>query len=164
MEHAIQELCRTFNRTPDHVEFLSEEVINAYRNANIPAFLDSSLKPLRPILEVLRPTCFSEILKAEGLQHATGAWEDNQDEYWAAGEISFDDLIAFREDVYDMVSAKMRDFPYAGNGMAQSIMENARMGRYYQHSIPPETENVLKELQISQQFIDTLKKVMYGLL
>ena len=161
MEQAVQELCRRLNRTPDCVDFLSEEVIDAYNRADVPGFLDSSVKPLRPLLEALRPTCFSEILKAEGLQHSTGAWEDNQAEGWAAGEISFDDLIAFREDVYDAVSGKMRDFPYAGNGMAQSIMENARMGRYYQRGMSPETENVLKALQLSPQYIDTLKKVMY---
>lgn len=159
-EHAVQELCRVTENTPEQVDFLSEETITAFRKADIPEALLSN-RSIIPFLQQIQPECFSHILKAEGLRCATGAWKDNQEPLWKSGILTTDALIAFREDVYDNIMAAMKNSEYAESGFALSIMERTYLGRFYSKGIPLETEQMLQKLEMPVWYANTLKKMKY---
>lgn len=161
VEQGIQELCRATNRTPENVDFLAADVISAYTHAEIPECLDFAMKPLQPLLRQIKPNCFSGILKTEGLQHSTGAWEDNQELLWKKGMLPIQDVIAFREDVFDTIANAMVGCQYVGSGLALNIMEQTRKGRYYHKGMPDETKSLLIKMGVPDWYIDAMKKVLY---
>lgn len=158
--HAVQELCRITRSTPDSINFLSEEIIAAFENADIPEVLLSN-RSILPFLQQIKPKCFSHILKAEGLRCATGAWKNNQESLWESGTLTTDALIAFREDVYDTIMEAIKSSEDVESSFALSIMERTYMGRFYSKGIPPEMERILQELNIPAWYANTLKKMKY---
>lgn len=160
LEYVVQKLCRMTHRTPESIDFMSEEVIAAFQKADIPPILVSD-RSIIPFLHQIQPTCFSHILKAEGLRCATGAWEGNQEQLYKTGVLNNDDLIAFREDVYDTVMAAMKDCGYAGSGLALNIMAQAYIGKFASKGMPLETEQTLQELGVPSWFTGVLKKIKY---
>lgn len=161
MAYCIQELCRESSRTPDRIDFLSGEVMDAFAQADMPDELEYSAEALRSLLVQLRPRRFSEILKAEGLKHSTCAWDDNQAPLWEAGELSAAELVAYQEDVYDAVSAAAKCSPGSLSSFANRIMHDTHMGIYYRKGMPSETEAALRAIGISERYIASLKKVLY---
>jgi len=162
MEQRIHELCRMTNRLPDRVDFLAEDVLAVYNRAELPEQIDGlSVKARNPILRKIRPGCFSEILKVQGLQHSIDAWEENQEPLWDKEILNAGELLAFREDVFEAVSDAMGDSRYVGSGFALHIMEQMRKGRLSQNEMPEETEALLMKMGIPGWKIEVMKKTFH---
>lgn len=96
-----------------------------------------------------------------GLALADHAWEDNGELLVKSGVITFMELPAYREEVFDMISARMDpsicpdpDFPF-------KVMETARKGKYCSKGMPTKTEEMLLRLGLPEWFIGYIKKVYY---
>lgn len=150
----LQELCRATNRTLEHIDFLAKEVLALYERAEFPEFLAPGL---RPIVEAYPPACFSDLLKAQGIKHASGKWDGKAFD----DSIPFSQQIAFRDDVFDRVLSSMGDTGYTGNGLPLLVMNHTCRARYARRGISPELEALLLQMQIPQEYINSLKKVLY---
>jgi DNA polymerase-3 subunit alpha (Gram-positive type) len=78
------------------------------------------------ILETLRPTGFADLVKAVGMVHATGAWEQNAQFLLKEGVVSKDEVIGSRDDIYDYIMACGLDREFA-----YQVAESVRKGRVF---------------------------------
>ena len=161
----LTELSRLTNRTPSMIDFLSKEVISAFAEGRFPDRIKFSAHydrySLKTILQQLNPGNFTELAIAVGLFHSTCVWKENQEKLYLNGEICLKDLLVFREDVYDLVSAATRSFTHSGNGLELRVMENVRKGHYAFRGMPENEERLLKEIGISKLHIEIMKNTGY---
>lgn len=104
---------------------------------------------------------FSTLLTLYGFLHGTGAWEDNAELLYDKG-IPLGELISSREDVYaylyDKLNGKCCENP---SGVAFEIKEAVRKGKYTRSRMPAETEQLLKECDVPDWYVESMKKILY---
>ena len=109
------------------------------------------------MLEEIRPTTISELIKISGLSHGTDVWNGNARDYFLGskgnfGKIPFDNLIGCRDDI--MVHLIQKGVPAK---IAFKTMESVRKG----HSLTPDMEGAMRKAQVEEWFIDCCKKIKY---
>lgn len=108
------------------------------------------------ILKVRIPKSYMDVVRMLSLVHGTGVWEGNGEELISSGEISFEDMISNREDVYEML------LRYGvPREKAYEITEHIGKGRMHYGKIYPEYEDELSYFGIPQRYIDSFKKIKY---
>ncbi len=108
------------------------------------------------IIELCKPGNLEEYVKCYGFKHSTGAWENNAEVLLKEGIVSFDELIANREDVYEYLLDLGVDKP-----MAFTIAEYVRMGKVKKQGWKEEMYTVMKSKDIPEWFIKSCEKVDY---
>ena len=116
---------------------------------------------------------FELLLKLDGFTHATGAWydkwiNDGVETYYSNGKklvnegrATILDIPAFREDIWNDISAALSNSGIRYDGLATEIMDNARKGKYSGRGMPVELERMLLSLDLPEWYPEYLKKVMY---
>ena len=109
------------------------------------------------MLEEIRPTSVSELIKISGLSHGTDVWNGNARDYFLGKKegfnpIPFDNLIGCRDDI--MVNLIQKGVPAK---MSFKIMESVRKGR----GLTPDMENAMRKALVEDWFIDCCKKIKY---
>lgn len=104
---------------------------------------------------------FSDLLAIMGMQHGTGVWENNAELLYGEGK-SLQELISCREDVYEYLYKSLSNV-YGDNPMGQAfeMKEQVRKGLYSRKGMPEEVEKLLKECDIPDWYIESLKKIKY---
>ena len=138
-------------RVPFTPEF-EKELMQA--DENEPIHFPDILRPeARPMLEQLR---------AMGLQLAEGAWSRAEQIAIHRGDVDFLDVIAFREDVYDLIRRHTPPKARAENGIPWQIMEAVRKGKYARYGMPEELKRYLScTLRLPKYYISALKRIEY---
>lgn len=108
------------------------------------------------IIELCKPGNLEEYVKCYGFKHSTGAWENNAEVLLKEGIVSFDELIANREDVYEYLLDLGVDKP-----MAFTIAEYVRMGKVKKQGWKEEMYTVMKSKGTPEWFIKSCEKVDY---
>ena len=79
-------------------------------------------------------------------------------DYWQR----MDDVIAFREDVYDLIRRHTPPKARAENGIPWQIMEAVRKGKYARYGMPEELKRYLScTLRLPKYYISALKRIEY---
>lgn len=101
-------------------------------------------------------------IKAMGLQLAEGAWSRAEQIAIHRGDVDFLDVIAFREDVYDLIRRHTPPKARAENGIPWQIMEAVRKGKYARYGMPEELKRYLScTLRLPKYYISALKRIEY---
>ena len=108
-------------------------------------------KFVRGILELTRPSTFSELVLISGLSHGTDVWNNNAKDLVEKG-LALKDVIGCRDDI--MITLLKYDLPPFD---AFSIMEKVRKGK----GLTPEHESLMVEHGVPAWYIESCKKIKY---
>ena len=129
--------------------------------SKIPHF-DSPNGFVKKLIGQTRPTDFEELLKIVGLAHSTGVWTDNAEGLFAAHRVTLRDIPASPEDVFDMISEKLRARGMTDTGLAYDVAEKAKHGYYKQTGgMDEETRVALLALGFDMDFTFLLEEIVY---
>lgn len=129
-------------------------------DVDIPAFVEQMDRTpfLRredhTILQKIRPSCFSDIVKAYGLEYGDGTWIGNAAELIETVG-SKRELIAHRDDVLDTLLRYDVD-----RRTAVTLSNAARKGRA-KKAFTPERTAMLSELGVPAWYLDSMRKIKY---
>lgn len=116
---------------------------------------------------------FDLLTKLDGFTHATGAWcdqwvhdgievcESNGEKLVSEGRATIRDIPAFREDVWNDVSAALSKKGIRYNGLATEVMERSRKGQYWGRGMPVEVEKMLLSIGLPEWYPEYLKNTKY---
>ena len=85
------------------------------------------------VYDACHPQSLSKYVKCYNLTHSTGAWTDNAEVLLSEGKASFQELIADREDVFELLLTHDID-----RKTAYEIADNVRRGRVCRRGWRPE--------------------------
>lgn len=108
------------------------------------------------VYDACHPQSLSEYVKCYNLTHSTGAWTDNAEKLLSAGKASFQELIADREDVFELLLAHDID-----RKTAYEIADTVRKGRISRRGWRPEHLEVIKNADLPEWFISSCEKIKY---
>lgn len=109
---------------------------------------------LEDVLNYYNPKSFTDLIRVISLVHGTGVWEDNGRNLLIEGKASCGEIIATREDVYEMLLKQ--EIP---KEKAYEITEYVRKGKFGRKH--QEFEIIMREYNVPEWFIRSCKKVRY---
>ncbi|HEX3011492.1 MAG TPA: PolC-type DNA polymerase III [Syntrophomonadaceae bacterium] len=107
---------------------------------------------VRQMLEVTRPTTFSELVRISGLSHGTNVWLNNAQDLIENDTATLDQVICTRDDIMTYLIHKNME-----KQKAFKIMEKVRKGK----GLVDEDINVMHQCDIPDWYIDSCKKIKY---
>lgn len=107
---------------------------------------------VRQMLDVTRPTTFSELVRISGLSHGTDVWLNNAADLIAAKTATLSSVISARDDIMNYLIQKGMD-----PSLSFKIMESVRKGK----GVSPEQEEAMRASQVPDWYIDSCKKIKY---
>lgn len=159
------DLCRKLqkctNTSMEHVNFLDSQVLARFQMPDTDDIIEFSSEYAKHMIKELHPQKFSHLLKISGLSHSSGAWETNERELMLKNTIRIDDIIAYRDDVYNTIYSHMLKMGYTETGIANWIAEKMRKGGLPQQEDYEETEKIMTMLNLPKWYLDALKKITY---
>ncbi len=117
--------------------------------------------PIERILDeeiryICKPDSFEDYVKCFGLSKGTGVWEDNMKDLLCNGTIDMKNVIANREDVYELlINAGME------KTQAYRITEDIRKGRINRRGWDEKTRAELSNLKLPEWFWECGEKIKY---
>ena len=116
---------------------------------------------------------FHMLMKVSGFTHGSGLWStyqydgkllcSNGEKLLQEGRVaSFRDIPAFREDVWHDISLALARSGILDNDLALQMMEDVRLGRYYNKGMPEEFEKMLLLLGLPEWFSRTFFTSLYS--
>lgn len=101
-------------------------------------------------------------IKGMGLRLATDAWTGAERDAVERGRMAFEDVLTFREDVYDLLRQHTPPKQRRENGLPWAISEEVRKGKYAAQGMPKLIENYLrKQLRVPAHYIESMKHIQY---
>ena len=101
-------------------------------------------------------------IKGMGLRLASGAWTGAERDAVERGRMAFEDVLTFREDVYDLLRQHTPPKQRRENGLPWAISEEVRKGKYAAQGMPKLIENYLrKQLRVPAHYIEAMKHIRY---
>lgn len=155
------------NEELDHLDILDPILIDLFKDNTVLDIKSINYHPLtklgtiglslfdpsktRELIEKLKPTKFSDLVKIMGLSFGSGVWENNAEELINKG-VPLNEIISSRDDV-------MRTLLKYGVDREDAfiIMENIRKGK----GLLKEQETIIKEHNLPDWFINSCNKIEY---
>ena len=106
------------------------------------------------ICEKCCPETYKDKIRCFGLAIGTGAWENNAKQLLSSGQVSFDEVITCREDVYEFLlkhGIKRQE--------AYSIAEDVRKGKIHVNGWEQNDLDMLKAANVAEWFIESCRKI-----
>ena len=101
-------------------------------------------------------------IKGMGLRLATDAWSGAERDAVERGRMAFEDVLTFREDVYDLLRQHTPPKQRRENGLPWAISEDVRKGKYAAQGMPKLIENYLrKQLHVPAHYIEAMRHIRY---
>lgn len=156
----IKELSSITGFSYKYINFSDKIILEAFKNNNTDNVCDFGSKVLKEMIKTYKPNSFGDLLKLDGLAHATGAFEDNADVLLSKGH-KLKDTLAFREDVFDYIRIKCLNKNISDIGIPLKIMEDVRKGIYARKGLPEEIRTLLVNIECEEWFIESIQKIKY---
>ena len=130
------------------------EMDHDYTNAKTGALAlpEFGTENTRRILELTRPTTFSDLVIISGLSHGTDVWSGNAEKLIEEGKATLQEVIGCRDDIMTYLIGK--EIP---SNIAFMIMEDVRKGR----GLKDEYVEIMKAKKVPQFYIDSCNKIKY---
>lgn len=97
-----------------------------------------------------------------GLRLATDAWTGAERDAVERGRMAFEDVLTFREDVYELLRQHTPPKQRRENGLPWAISEDVRKGKYVAQGMPKLVESYLrKQLRVPAHYIEAMKHIRY---
>ena len=109
-------------------------------------------KFVRQMLEDIKPTGFSELVRVSGFSHGTNVWLNNAQELIRSGTAKVSETISARDDI--MLYLIHKDLE---PGLAFKIMECVRKGK----GLSPEQCEAMRVKSVPEWYIDSCQKIKY---
>lgn len=126
-----------------------DEINSEVGTFGVPEF---GTKFVRQMLVDTMPTTFAELIRISGLSHGTDVWLNNAQDLVREGVTTLSKVICTRDDI--MIYLIQHGLP---DLTAFKIMESVRKGK----GLSAEQEELMKENNIPQWYIDSCKKIKY---
>ena len=100
----LQKLFQLTGVDPSKISFRDQNVMQLFTNADtlgIPEFGTDFVK--RNLLTPLKPIKFSQLVQISGFSHGTNVWTQNQHTIYKNKQLSLNELIACREDIWNFL-------------------------------------------------------------
>jgi DNA polymerase-3 subunit alpha (Gram-positive type) len=107
---------------------------------------------VRQMLEVTRPTTFSELVRISGLSHGTNVWLNNAQDLIENETASLAQVICTRDDIMTYLIYKNMD-----KQQAFKIMEKVRKGK----GLTEEDTVLMRQCDVPEWYIDSCNKIKY---
>ena len=159
------DLCRKLqqytNTSMEHLNLPDDKVLAQFQRLNTDGIVEFSGEYVRKLIDEIHPQKFSHLLKVSGLVHSPGAWENNGRDLILQHAIQTDNIIAYRDDVYNTIYSHMLKMGYTETGIANQIAEKLRKSGILQQEDSEETERILTMLGLPEWYLDALQKLQY---
>ena len=169
----LQNLSLATKQSLEDIDFLEKEVLESFKKGgafreyleHIPNYRSEDEDEMKwhslpYYLDHYPFEKFSDLLKYEGLTHNTyGPSHEIIGEMLSA--LSSEEVIAFREDVFDYVYNAMKKKGVRGYGLATEVCNMARKGMYSSGRMSTHTRNALLSLGVSEKYIERLSHALY---
>lgn len=126
-----------------------EEIGSSIGTYGIPEF---GTRFVRRMLEVTKPTTFSELVKISGLSHGTDVWLNNAQTLIENNVAKLNEVICTRDDIMTYLIQQG-----VNKKKAFKIMENVRRGR----GLNKEEVSLLQESGVPSWYIESCQKIKY---
>lgn len=146
----------SFGRIP----YLDENTVSQIINKNTDGISEFDGRFIGNMIDFVKPSSVSDLMKIMGLSHGTGLYIDNAEALIRDG-MPLSQVLAYREDVFDYVQTRMNAKGLYSTGIAFRVMEDTRLGRYRKNGIPENILRQLNELGAEKWFAESIAKVGY---
>ena len=154
----LQKLFTLTKKDPLTISFNDEKVMSIFTSADTLGVTEFGTDFVRKILLFLKPTKFSHLVQICGFSHGTNVWQDNQQTIYNKGKLKLDQLIACRDDIWDLFQKRGLD-----KHISFIATEFIRKGKWDQLSkeIKQKIIENLKKSEKGEIYLSVLEKIEY---
>lgn len=157
---SIKELYKVTGSAYKYTDYYNNKVLEEFKTNNTENILEFGSDRLKQLIEKCKPISYGELLKLNGLSHATDAFENNAEVLLSEGH-KLKDVLAFREDVFDYIRIKCLNKNISDIGIPLKIMEDVRKGIYARRGLPEDIRTLLINIECEEWFIESIQKIRY---
>ncbi len=144
----------------ERVSFSQPEVLTEFQKGNTDGIPEFRTDFYKDMAEEVSPKSFYELIQIAGLSHGTGVWFNNAKDLINQG-VPVSKVIAYRDDVFNLIANHMLRNGIANTGYSYKIMEDTRRGIYFRGGVSDEMKKQLKDIEIEDWFADSIGKIQY---
>lgn len=139
----------------------TQKLLDGFLSVNLEGIFTYENDSIKAMISTIKPKTYHELLKALAMGLGERAWDENGSVLFKSG-IPFDQLIAFRDDVFTHVmNGMVKQGIYDGQDFAYKIMNDTRQGIYNIRGMADHTKHSLEELALPDWFVSTITKIQY---
>lgn len=149
------------NTSIHRIDWLNGRVLEQFQMRHTDGIPEFSGEYVKTIIKDMKPRSCSQLMKISGLAHSPGAWENNAEELLRREEASGDEIIAYRDDVWNAVQSHVLKTGDRENGIARTVTEQIRKGGIAGTDAAEEMETVFAAIGLPEWYFPAIKKIRY---
>lgn len=117
---------------------------------------------VKSIWNATHPQSYDDLLKLIGFAHSTNVWKNNADILLEEHRMSFREIPAYREDLYEMISERLYEKGIYDEGLAYEVADKTMRGYYARiGGVDEDTISALLGIGFSMEFVSFLSSINY---
>ena len=156
--------CKTLEKVTntrfERVEFRSAKILQEFKRLNTDGITEFKVKFVKDMMNKAAVSSFYGLLQILGLSHSLGMWRDNGEKLTEQG-VPIEDLIAYRDDVFNYIGERMIESSFADTGFAYKVTDDARRGYYAECGVPYDVKTMLCSVGAEERFTESVGKAKY---
>lgn len=160
MLDAVGELSNVTGCAYKYMDYYNDEVLEQFKNNNTENVSEFGSERLKKIIDKYQPNSYGDLLKLNGLGHATVTDGKNAEVILSECD-GLKNALAFREDVFDYIKIKCSNKGITDSGIPAKIMNDVKRGIYARKGMPDDIRKLLVSIECEDWFISSIQKIMY---